>query len=179
MNRDDFINVIRRLIVEARRAELAGKIDDAREAAGYDDVGDFVNSLFNVTKDSSKPKLNVVPPKKRVPLGPLLEEGWEWGHKGAFDHRDDPQKFIEFCSPYSSKRNKYLDEMSEHQSNMIEMIHEDVSRAKARVKKKISKATVEEAMRASDEIDSVVSTIEDALHDAVRKKSRETGEDSA
>lgn len=144
MTKDEFLNVIRRLIVEARRAELAGLIDDAREAAGYEDVGDFVNSLFGTPKENNKPKLNVVPPKKRIPLGPLLEEGWEWGNKGAFDHRDNPDRMIEFCSPYSRKRNMYLDEMSVSQNNIIEMIHEDVSRAKAKVNKRTS--TIEDAL---------------------------------
>jgi hypothetical protein len=125
-------------------------------------LGDFIR-MIDLKDAGIAPKLNVVPPKKRIPMGPLLEEGWEWGHKGAFDHRDDPQKMIDFCSPYSSKRNKFLDEMTEGQGNMADMIYEDVSKAKAKANRKQAAGP---------------DNIEDALNEVVRKKLREKGEDT-
>jgi hypothetical protein len=144
-------------------------IDDvakAQRAAGFQDPAwfDFIEREI-LKYHEVAPKLSVVPPTKRIPMAPLLEDGWEWGHRGAFDHRDDPQKLIEFCSPYSAKRNKFFDELTEGQQNLSEMVYEDVSRAKARAsKKQISEPN----------------NIEDALDNAIKQRTRrrETGEDT-
>jgi hypothetical protein len=124
--------------------------------------GDFIRMI--ILKDAGiAPKLNVVPPKKRVLLDEFLDEAYEYGEKGAFNHRDDPEMFIAYCSPYSDKRGMYLDELTKGQRTVIAMMNEDIMAYKKR------------GERGSQPNQS---DIEEALNSVIRKKAKERREKS-
>lgn len=161
MEWNELVPLLDRLEDTKRPGEVTSAITKAKKDMHF--IGGYAAFIrMVVLRDAGvQPKLNVVPPNKRVPMEPLLEDGWIWGHKGAFNHRTDPQKLIDFCSPYSSKRDKFRDELTEPQKNMSEMIYEDVEAAKRRERQSVNGPN----------------TIEDALNDVVRKKLREEGSD--
>lgn len=156
-----------------RPAEITNAIRKAKRAVYFDgNFGAYIRMI--ILKDAGvQPKLSVVPSSKRIPLAPLLEAGYEWGNKGAFNHRNDLDlidKMLDFCDPYSKKRKQYLDEMSPGQETIIEMISEDVRRAKRMADKSID--IPEDILHEDD------GTIEEALNNAIKAKVREKGSDT-
>ena len=159
MDRDE----LRALLNNLRNERFMSKIiDDVSKAARAGNMGwfDFIESEI-LKYHGVTPKLNVVPPTKRILLDPLFDEAYKYFLLGAFNHRDDPSMFEAYCSPYSDKRGKYLDEMTVGQKHVISMMNEDIIAAK-----KVQRAQGKSMM------------IEDALNDAVRKSVRETGKDT-
>jgi hypothetical protein len=160
MEWDELKPLLDRLEDTATPREVIGLIKKAKKAAHFD--GGFSAYIrIIIAKDLGvQPKLNVVPPKKRTLLDPFLDIAYEYGLKGAFDHRDNPDLFMEYCSPFSDKRGKYLDEMSDKQKHVFSMMDKDIMVFKRKGKQEPN-------------------TIEDALNDTIRKRINETSKDTS
>jgi len=185
MTKHEFLNIMRRLMVEARRAELLGKITDACGAAGYDDVGDFIDSLWEGNKKENVETTGPIVEEYDFLLGPIMKEIWESGYR--FWDCTNPKTLTGFIDPYNGHWTKYFSDFVGRQPDTWGFIYRRYRENKEagtllgpKGKPNLrSVATVDEAMQASDEIDYVANTITGALNDAVRKKAREAGEDSA
>src|SRR4029077_1620076 len=111
MTKFEFLNIMRRLMVEARRAELLGKIMDACGAAGYDDVGDFIDSLWEDNKKESVEvnKTILATDEYDFLLGPMMKEIYESGYK--FWDCANPSTLIGFIDPYNGHWTKHFSEL--------------------------------------------------------------------
>ena len=162
MDWSELKGLLDRLEDTRRPAEVTDAIRKAKREAHFD--GGFCAYIkMVVLKDAGvQPKLNVVPPTKRVLLDPFFDLAYECALKGAFNHRDDPEMFMAYCSPFSDKRGKYLDEMTGPQRKVIAMMNEDMLAMKKKERQQLEP-----------------NTIEDALNNTIRKTVSETGKDTA
>ena len=160
MDRDELRRMLNNLRNERFMSKIIDDVSKAARAAGNMGWFDFIESEI-LKHHGIAPKLNVVPPTKRILLDPFFDEAYKYHLLGAFKHRDDPEMFEAYCSPMSDKRGKYLDEMTTGQRKVIAMMNEDIIAAKKR-----------QRQRSSDP-----NNIEDALNSAIRKKLREEGSD--
>jgi hypothetical protein len=159
MDRDE----LRALLNNLRNERFMSKIiDDVSKTARAAKLGwfDFIEAEI-LKYHGIAPKLNVVPPAKRILVDSFLDEAYNYHLLGAFRHRDNPELFEAYCSPFSDKRGKYLDEMTIGQRKVFAMMNEDI-------------IAMKKQQRGQGK-----SMIEDALNDAIRKKINETGEDPA
>lgn len=164
MDRNELRKLLNNLPNERHMSKLVDEVARAQRVAGIDGWLDFIE--MEILKHHEViPKLSVVPPKKRLLLDLFFDEAYEYALQGAFKHRDDPDMFMAYCSPFSDKRGRYLDEMTSGQRTVIAMMNEDIMAHKKRNRQRAEKQD----------------TIDDALDNAIkeRMRDRETGGDSS
>ena len=109
-------NELRAKLNNLRNERFMSKIIDdvfkAGRAVGIDGWFDFIESEI-LKHYEVKPKLSIV--TKRILLDPFLDEAYECTQTPGFAYRMDPQMFEDFCHPFSDKRGKYFDELSDKQ----------------------------------------------------------------
>ena len=161
MDRDELRAVLNNIRNERFMSKIIDDVAKAARAAGNMGWFDFLEMEI-LKHHGIAPKLNVVPPTKRILVDDFLDEAYKYHLLGAFKHRDDPEMFEAYCHPMSDKRGRYLDEMTTGQRKVFSMMNEDIIAAKKRQRQRGGES----------------STIEDALNDAVRKSINEKGSDT-
>ena len=156
MDRNELRAKLNNLRNERFMSKIIDDVSKAGRVAGIDGWFDFIESEI-LKHHEVKPKLSIV--TKRVLLDPFLDEAYECTKAPGFAYRMDPQMFEDFCHPFSDKRGKYLDELSDKQRTIVTMMHEDVSKYKRLIKQGQS-------------------TIEAALDNVIRKRASEKGSDT-
>ena len=166
MEWNELIPLLDRLEDTKRPGEVTSAITKAKKDMHF--IGGYAAFIrMVILKDAGvQPKLGVVPFAKRILLDQFLDEAYKYHLLGAFNHRDNPELFEAYCSPFSTKRGKYLDEMTTKQREVIEMMDEDIRAHKRKERKQLP-------------TDQGQSFIEDALNNAIRKRVNEEGSDPA
>jgi hypothetical protein len=163
-------------MVEARRAELLGKITDACAAAGYEDVGEFIDSLWGVKYNTETNKPSTLANEYDFPMGPMMKEIWESGYK--FWDCNNPVKLLGFIDPYNGHWSKNYSDLVGKQPDIWGFIY--------RKYKENEEAGTLLGPKGKPDLFSVPSmtptqpsTIGDALDSIVRRKVREKGSDTS
>ena len=144
MDRDELRGLLNNIRNERFMAKIIDEVDKAArnlKIKWFDFLEAEILKFHGI-----KPMLNVVPPKKRILLNDFFDEAHELGNKGAFDHRDNPQMFKDYCDPFSDKRDMYLDEMKPQQRKVIAMMNEDMNSFKRKGNRSINTSGIEDAL---------------------------------